>query len=100
MGRKKVLPRELALSYFDTYYPKVYGEKCWKQSRESMLRKKKKYCALVNNFANSQKTIDVLMAEHNAYDMFAVMGKKLKVINTGSRTYSEILQQFNKDYNK
>ncbi|XP_067946377.1 5-methylcytosine rRNA methyltransferase NSUN4-like [Watersipora subatra] len=79
MGRKKVLPRELALSYFDTYYPKVYGEKCWEDSREAMLRKKKKYCALVNNFANAQQTMDNLMAEQQAFDMFSLSGDKLDV---------------------
>ena len=79
MGRKKVQPRELALSYFDTYYPKVYGEKCWQVCREAMLRSKKKYCALVNNYANGHKIVNNLMAEHQAYDMFAVTGRRLRV---------------------
>ena len=79
MGKKKVLPRELAMAYFDTYYPKIYGEKCWEQMRVALTRRKKKYCALVNNYANSQDTVVELISDHQAYDMFTVAGNPMKV---------------------
>jgi len=78
MGRKKVLPRELALSYFDTYYPNIYGEDAWKDARLALLHKKKKHCALVNNFADTKQTTIDLMCDQQAYDMFNLVGKKFE----------------------
>ena len=81
MGRKKVMPSELALAYFDTYYPQLYGEQCWEEARLALLRRKKKYCALVNNFANCHKTVNELISDHLAFDMFTITGKAIKVRN-------------------
>lgn len=79
MGRKKVQPSELALAYFDTYYPQLYGEKCWEQMRLALLKRKKKYCALVNNYADSKQAVNDLIAGHEAFDMFSITGDRIQV---------------------
>jgi len=79
MGRKKVLPRELALAYFDTYYSQLYGKRCWAEMRYALLFHKKKYGALINNYADYQETIAELVCDQQAYDMFTMTGNPLEV---------------------
>lgn len=62
---KRKSPSELALSYFDTYYKPVYGP-LWPSMRIAMLSQQK-YCALINNFADSESAL-ISLIESGADD--------------------------------
>lgn len=71
--QKRKSPSELALSYFDTYYKPVYG-RLWPSMRIAMLSQQK-YCALVNNFANSESAL-LSLIESGADDFIHNVAKK------------------------
>lgn len=55
---KKDKPKDRALEQFDDFYGSVYGKK-WKSIRVALLSQHK-YCAVVNNFGDTEKTIQEL----------------------------------------
>lgn len=60
MQKKKQI-KDKALESFDDFYGSVYGAR-WKSIRAALLTKHK-YMALVNNFGDTEKTIEELEAE-------------------------------------
>ena len=58
-------PSSLALQYFDTYYKPVYGP-LWPSMRIALLSQQK-YCALINNFADSDSAL-ISLIESGADD--------------------------------
>lgn len=56
--RKKTGPKYKALNHFDDFYGSVFGSK-WEGMKEAMLRKPK-YVALVNNYGDTEETIELL----------------------------------------
>ena len=58
-------PSALALQYFDTYYKPVYGP-LWPSMRIALLSQQK-YCALINNFADSDSAL-ISLIESGADD--------------------------------
>ena len=59
-SRLKKDPTQLALEHFDTYYEPVFNDK-WPSVRLALLSQQK-YCALVNNFADSSETVANLVS--------------------------------------
>ncbi|XP_044737838.1 5-methylcytosine rRNA methyltransferase NSUN4 [Chrysoperla carnea] len=55
---KKLFPKDRALEQFDDFYGNVYGND-WKSIRVALLSEHK-YCAVVNNFGDTEKTIQNL----------------------------------------
>lgn len=62
MQKKKQI-KDKALESFDDFYGSVYGAR-WKSIRAALLTKHK-YMALVNNFGDTQETIEELESEGN-----------------------------------
>ena len=58
---KKKFPKDKALESFDDFYGSVYGNR-WKSIRAALLTPHK-YVALVNNFGDTEQTIDKLEAQ-------------------------------------
>ena len=50
---KKKEPSDIALEHFDSFYPKVYGANEWRSMRLALLSQKK-YCAILNPFAETK----------------------------------------------
>ncbi|CAO1317873.1 unnamed protein product [Diamesa serratosioi] len=61
MVEKKIYPKDRALQNFDDFYGNVYGNR-WKSMRIALLCQHK-YIALVNNFGDSDKTVNSLEAD-------------------------------------
>lgn len=56
--KKKTGPKYKALNHFDEFYGSVFGTK-WQPMREALLRRSK-YVAVVNNYGDTEKTMDEL----------------------------------------
>lgn len=56
--RKKTGPKYKALNHFDDFYGSVFGNQ-WEPMREALLRKSK-YVAVVNNYGDSEETMQYL----------------------------------------
>ncbi|XP_026735790.1 5-methylcytosine rRNA methyltransferase NSUN4 [Trichoplusia ni] len=56
--KKKTGPKYKALNHFDEFYGSVFGNK-WQPMREALLRRSK-YVAVVNNYGDTEKTMDEL----------------------------------------
>uniref|UniRef100_A0A1L8DSR0 NOL1/NOP2/Sun domain family member 4 n=1 Tax=Nyssomyia neivai TaxID=330878 RepID=A0A1L8DSR0_9DIPT len=59
--RKKVYPKDRALTNFDEFYGSIFGIR-WNSMRLALLCEKK-YMAIVNNFGDVEKTVEKLEAE-------------------------------------
>ena len=66
-------PSALALQYFDTYYKPVYGP-LWPSMRIALLSQQK-YCALINNFADSDSAL-ISLIESGADDFVYNVAKR------------------------
>ena len=56
---KTALPTSLAMNHFDQFYGSVYKEARWGSMRLGLLSKQK-YAVMVNNFGDSEATIEML----------------------------------------
>lgn len=56
--KKKEGPKYKALSHFDDFYGSVFGDK-WQSIREALLRRNK-YVAVVNNYGDTEETVEFL----------------------------------------
>ncbi|KOB75186.1 putative methyltransferase NSUN4, partial [Operophtera brumata] len=65
--KKKDSPKYKALNHFDDFYGSVFGDK-WAPMREALLRRNK-YVAVVNNYGDTEETIEFLEKKefHNQY---------------------------------
>ena len=57
MQKKKVAAKDKALEHFDDFYQTIYGES-WPNIRAALLKDRNKHMAIVNNFGDTEKTIE------------------------------------------
>ncbi|XP_008547250.1 5-methylcytosine rRNA methyltransferase NSUN4 [Microplitis demolitor] len=71
--KKKNVPKEKALAYFDDFYQTIYGA-MWPAIREAMLCERHKYVAVVNNFSETEKIVEKLqlLGAMNVRDLYRV----------------------------
>ena len=75
------LPTSLAINHFDQFYGSVYKEARWGSMRLGLLSKQK-YAVLVNNFGDSEATIEMLE------DMGCVdINKQFNIAQQGQEQY-------------
>ncbi|XP_033339014.2 5-methylcytosine rRNA methyltransferase l(2)10685 isoform X1 [Megalopta genalis] len=72
--RKQTTARDKALDYFDEYYGPLYGD-LWTNMRASLLMKRNKHVAVINNFSDTERTHSELksmgaMHLKSVYDVF------------------------------
>lgn len=94
MVRKKQTPKHRALANFDDFYGSVFGGR-WKNIRLALLCDHK-YVAMVNNFGDTQETIDKLEATGamNIKNIYKVTQEKLEAspVNPESRVTGDVHQ--------
>lgn len=59
MIKKKIAPKDKALAHFNDFYSSVYGD-TWPNIRSALMKKRTKYIAIVNNFSDTERTIEQL----------------------------------------
>nr|CAD7597791.1 unnamed protein product [Timema genevievae] len=92
---KKKFPKDKALQHFDDFYKNVYGEK-WPSIRIALLSPHK-YCALINNFGDTQQIMTHLENQGalNIKTLFELEERNIKE-NKNAQTRGEDLEKIYK----